>query len=729
MPPELHARYAHGDALPLYQMAAKNVGIRRARGEFVLATNIDILFSDELAEYLAARRLKRGRMYRIDRHDAMSDVPVDAPVEEQLAYCATHLIRINRREGSFNVTPVGEPLLSSGDVATPDSGIVFGRGWYPLESHMPPILFRWAGDIAELHLNRPPAPESALVFDLEPAPSAADPPLQLEIEAGNERTVTAAIECRQRLQVRLDLHGDSGYPALLRLRARGGHTQLSGDPRPLRYRVFGVAWDRPIAPAATYPPHQQSLSRTLEASVEPAPRGQPLATYWYGLMHLINRLAEGGPLVHLTVPVSPGLRRLLKFYVEWNGLTGILRNAGSILQSSRAEESFGGDIFLPGTGLTAGLGWLPLDTFRGRVFRRLTGFAEFIVAPCGGQGVLYLTVLPGSVTAGPPGRVRLVDSEGRVLGEAPVGEQASLKFEVFGIPGRSNVLRLEYEDHAGLGAELKVFRCDWRPAGPARETAGSMETPWGGGWVFDRASGAQTSTGLSELIIVARGGPLFIDLETDAYTTFEIRGGGKVLAKFPLEGREVQRLDLELKGGRTHVLEIASSASFRAYSCGVNAPGLRPLLVQPEPKVSTCDFLHTNGCGDFTMLAREHWFDLRGYAEMDLFSMNLDSLFCFAAHYGGACEEVLSDPMRIYHIEHGSGSGWTPEGQAKLFERIAAKGLSFVDNADVLAMAAHMRRLGAPMIFNHEDWGMAGFELKETRAASKDGAAYRDLPA
>ena len=210
----------------------------------------------------------------------------------------------------------------------------------------------------------------------------------------------------------------------------------------------------------------------------------------------------------------------------------------------------------------------------------------------------------------------------------------------------------------------------------------------------------------------------------------EIRdAGGKVLAAFPLEYREIQRLDLDLKGGRTHVLEIASSASFRAYSCGATAPGPRPRFVQPEPKESTCDFLHTNGCGDFTLLAREHWFDLRGYAEMDLFSMNLDSLFCFAAHYGGACEQVLSDPMRIYHIEHGSGSGWTPEGQAKLFERIAAKGLSFVDNADVLAMAAHMRRLGAPMIFNHEDWGMAAFELKETQATSKARAIYRDLPA
>ena len=59
VPGEVHARYRHSHALPLYQMIAKNTGIRRARGEFVLATNIDILFSDELMRFIAARRLKR----------------------------------------------------------------------------------------------------------------------------------------------------------------------------------------------------------------------------------------------------------------------------------------------------------------------------------------------------------------------------------------------------------------------------------------------------------------------------------------------------------------------------------------------------------------------------------------------------------------------------------------------------------------------------------------------
>jgi hypothetical protein len=131
---------------------------------------------------------------------------------------------------------------------------------------------------------------------------------------------------------------------------------------------------------------------------------------------------------------------------------------------------------------------------------------------------------------------------------------------------------------------------------------------------------------------------------------------------------------------------------------------------------SESDFepLHTNGCGDFTLLAREHWMNLRGYPEFDLFSMNIDSVFCYAAHHGGASEQYLGDPLRIYHIEHGAGSGWTPEGQAALFERIAAKGLSWIDYKEVMDWARQMHRLGTPMIFNKETWGLAEEELRET---------------
>ena len=50
VPPKFHRKLPHSEDLPLFQMIGKNVGIRRANGEYVLATNIDILFSDELME-------------------------------------------------------------------------------------------------------------------------------------------------------------------------------------------------------------------------------------------------------------------------------------------------------------------------------------------------------------------------------------------------------------------------------------------------------------------------------------------------------------------------------------------------------------------------------------------------------------------------------------------------------------------------------------------------------
>jgi len=80
--------------------------------------------------------------------------------------------------------------------------------------------------------------------------------------------------------------------------------------------------------------------------------------------------------------------------------------------------------------------------------------------------------------------------------------------------------------------------------------------------------------------------------------------------------------------------------------------------------------LHTNGCGDFTLLSRDDWFALRGYPEFPIWPMHLDSLLCYAAHHAGIKEVVLREPMRIFHIEHRSGAGWTPEGEKERLARI-----------------------------------------------------------
>jgi hypothetical protein len=345
VPPELHRRQGHAEVLPLYQMIAKNVGIRRASGRFVLATNIDIVFSLELASFLAEGKLQPGRMYRIDRHDVSSGVPRPASLGEQLDYCRDHVIRVNRREGTFSAA---------------------------------------AGEVAA-----------------EPVKTA--------------------------------------------------------EPEP--------------------------AANTFEGETRDGP--------WRCLQRQLARLANAGPDGSASIHVSPRVSRLLKEYVNSGGFTGMARHWAS----SKGVES-----------------------------------------------------------------------------RNPAAEPA-----------------------AAASADAAVRAGEGTPAGD--------------------------------------GSP---------------------------------------------------------------------------PR------LHTNGCGDFTLMAREHWFDLRAYPEFDLFSMNLDSVLCFSAHHGGARELVLADPMRIYHIEHGSGSGWTPEGEGKLFERISSQGLSILSNEQVLRWAAEMRRLQSPMIFNRENWGMAREELKET---------------
>jgi hypothetical protein len=136
-------------------------------------------------------------------------------------------------------------------------------------------------------------------------------------------------------------------------------------------------------------------------------------------------------------------------------------------------------------------------------------------------------------------------------------------------------------------------------------------------------------------------------------------------------------------------------------------------------RASRPDNLHVNGCGDFQLMARDDWNELRGYPEFETFSMNIDGLFSYVADAAGIREQVL--PMPIYHLEHEVGSGWSPEGEALLRKRIAERGITWVDASTVYIWAAYMRWLGRPMIFNGPDWGMANAQLPErTPSASCD---------
>jgi hypothetical protein len=465
VPGHVHRRYRYSEALPLYQMIAKNAGIRRAQGRFILATNIDIILSEELIEYLAGERLKAGSMYRIDRHDVTCDVPVDASVEEQLAYCRDHVIRVNAREGTFRTTAEGR-ALEVRDIAPPDSGIVFGAGWFAVESG-PEGPYRCVENDAEVSFTAPSNPPPPLIFDLEPTFGAGGESLELQVVTGdNAGPCSALVKGRSSVKVQLGTGCRS-----FRFHVIGGGHASPHDPRMINFRVLRCEWGR----HAAWDMESDSAHASGIIQVRPAEtievRSASIPTKTLGfiakLRNLAARIADGGPVVQVWVPVNSLMRRMAR-----------------IIAKPAAAAS---------------------------------------VAP----------PKPGAIATAP------------------------------------------------------------------------AETP------------------------------------------------------------------------------------------------MPPL------------FLHTNACGDFTLMAREDWFNMRAYPEFDLYSMNIDSVLCYAAHHAGIHEKMLLEPMRIYHIEHGAGSGWTPEGQARLFERLTARGVPWLDYQELVALAAQMRRFGSTMIFNREDWGLANEQLSE----------------
>lgn len=105
VPPEIHDTIGHPS--PVLEFYGKNVGIRRARGEFVLVTNPDILFSNELIAWLSQRQLRLDSYYRTDRHDFHGEGINQVPVEELVSFACSKTFVSHIDSGSVNVnTPV-----------------------------------------------------------------------------------------------------------------------------------------------------------------------------------------------------------------------------------------------------------------------------------------------------------------------------------------------------------------------------------------------------------------------------------------------------------------------------------------------------------------------------------------------------------------------------------------------------------------------------------------------
>jgi hypothetical protein len=98
---ELHRTFPRSDMLQVLEFIAKNVGVRRAQGEFILVTNPDIIFPSQLVEFLGKTDLSKNHFYRSTRYDVAPPPTQDLTPDEYLSYCKSHVTRINGILGSF----------------------------------------------------------------------------------------------------------------------------------------------------------------------------------------------------------------------------------------------------------------------------------------------------------------------------------------------------------------------------------------------------------------------------------------------------------------------------------------------------------------------------------------------------------------------------------------------------------------------------------------------------
>ena len=101
VPAEIHRRLANADRIPIFEYIAKNAGLRRARGQFLLATNPDLFYSPALVRWLARTSISPGAFYRVDRRDLSEEIPGAASLSCQLRFCSRHVAQVHAFFGSY----------------------------------------------------------------------------------------------------------------------------------------------------------------------------------------------------------------------------------------------------------------------------------------------------------------------------------------------------------------------------------------------------------------------------------------------------------------------------------------------------------------------------------------------------------------------------------------------------------------------------------------------------
>ena len=102
VPKDLHD--STGSTAPVLEFHAKNVGIRRARGDFVLVANPDILFTQALIDEINKQRLRTDTVYRTDRYDFVTDGISDVKAADLIPFALDRTFVVHAMAGQASVS-------------------------------------------------------------------------------------------------------------------------------------------------------------------------------------------------------------------------------------------------------------------------------------------------------------------------------------------------------------------------------------------------------------------------------------------------------------------------------------------------------------------------------------------------------------------------------------------------------------------------------------------------
>jgi hypothetical protein len=109
VPASVHEQVPDAHLRPFHSATARNVGVRRARGRYILVTGADALPNEALIAFLAHERLLDHAFYRIDRRDLSEAIPVEWSLDRQLAFSERQDVVVNAYYGT--ISEPGNPSL------------------------------------------------------------------------------------------------------------------------------------------------------------------------------------------------------------------------------------------------------------------------------------------------------------------------------------------------------------------------------------------------------------------------------------------------------------------------------------------------------------------------------------------------------------------------------------------------------------------------------------------